>query len=99
MSCSQAIQLILQYAPVLTVEYCLTYLPPQLDHWRDLLASLLDICTSHDQQGSSANPQLVEIHRSLYKGRVKSNNYCGTHLVYNCQSQLHHHYHSYRGRS
>ena len=58
-SCSQAIQLVLQYAPVLTVEYCLTYLPPQLDHWRDLLASLLDICTSHDQQGSSANSQLV----------------------------------------
>ena len=65
------IQLVLQYAPVLTVEYCLTYLPPQLDHWRDLLASLLDICTSHDQQGSSANPQLVEIHRSLYKGEVQ----------------------------
>ena len=67
--CSQAIQLVLQYAPALTVEYCLTYLPPQLDHWKDLLTTLLDICTSHDQQGSSANPQLVETHRSLYKGK------------------------------
>jgi hypothetical protein len=44
----------------------------QLDHWRDLLATLLDICTIHDQQqGSTANPQLVETHRSLYKGKAQ----------------------------
>ena len=66
----QAIQLVLQYAPTLTVDYCLTYLPPQLDQWRDLLDTLLEICTTHDREGNSGNPQMVEVHRSLYKGML-----------------------------
>lgn len=71
----QAIQLVLQYAPTLTVDYCLTYLPPKLDPWRDLLDTLLDICTAHDREGNSANAQTVEVHRTLYKGSVANSAY------------------------
>lgn len=42
----QAVQCIFQTRPALTVEYCQTYFPPDLSHWKTLLDMLCESCSS-----------------------------------------------------
>ena len=55
----QAVQRVFQEKPILTVEYCETFLPPQLKHWERLLTMLLASCSS---------PSPDHTHLTLYRG-------------------------------
>ena len=54
----QAVKLVFECCPVLTVEYCESYLPPQLSHWKELLDLLLSSCNIATADTPSSSPLL-----------------------------------------
>lgn len=51
----QAVELIFQHRTAWTVDYCETFLPPQLMHWKTLLDMLCDSCSSALLQPTSSS--------------------------------------------
>lgn len=80
----QAVKLVFESSPVLTVEYCESYFPAQLSCWKDLLDMLLQTCTSSDKDsshllplpGSTPSPDPpppLHTYLSLYRGECWTN--------------------------
>lgn len=68
-------ELVFRSRAVLTVEYCKSFLAPQLDQWRDLLDLLLKTCCSGDHtpdtptSAAQRSEPPLQTYLSLYKGK------------------------------